>query len=276
MTLDKIATPTERRRAIRYAKDGCKPVRHWYEVQHIAGPLYMGNTREDEYHQPLFDLFLFYDGISDGLFYQSMAHPDWYTPEKLMESVDKIGLRTKEDYLNGLENMMNTGRFVGNADIAFVRQWNTERADVFAAYRERRLEQQREKEYQRYLEQQAKEARKKAEAEAAVQADKAKYLGWADNMTTLRFGKVHAYLDKLIRVDGEIMSRRDFVITTVKDGWTPKMEENASHYYGRGWNVKESKPKTEYRLVKESMSYTVSKTEYDFAIYIEGHKEVLS
>ena len=39
MTLDKITTPTEHRRAIRYAKDGCKPVRHWYEVRHIAGAL---------------------------------------------------------------------------------------------------------------------------------------------------------------------------------------------------------------------------------------------
>ena len=276
MTLDKITTPTERRRAIRYAKDGCKPVRHWYEVQHIAGPLYMGNTREDEYHQPLFDLFLFYDGISDGLFYQSMAHPDWYTPEKLMESVDKMGLRTKEDYLSGLENMMNTGRFVGNADIAFVRQWNTERADVFAAYREQRLERQKEQDRQFYLEWQAEKARKKAEAEAAVQADKAKYLGWAAAMTPMRFGKVDAILGSLVRCDGKVMTRREFVIQAVKDGGMPEQRDGVTSWYGSKWEPKQSKPRTEYRLVKENLSYKVSKIEFDFAIYIEGHKEVLN
>jgi hypothetical protein len=40
-------------------------------------------------------------------------------------------------------------------------------------------------------------------------------------------------------------------------------------YYGSRWDVKESKPKTEYRLVDDSNSYyKITKTEFDFTNYL--------
>ena len=42
MTLSELNTPFERHRVIQYGKDGNTPVRHWYEMQHITGPLYKG------------------------------------------------------------------------------------------------------------------------------------------------------------------------------------------------------------------------------------------
>ena len=95
-------------------------------------------------------------------------------------------------------------------------------------------------------------------------------------MTPMRFGKVDAILGSLVRCDGKVMTRREFVIQAVKDGWMPEQRDGVTSWYGSKWEPKQSKPRTEYRLVKENLSYKVSKIEFDFAIYIEGHKEVLN
>lgn len=41
MRLNELTTPFERRRVIEYGADGNKVVRHWYEMRHVIGPLYM-------------------------------------------------------------------------------------------------------------------------------------------------------------------------------------------------------------------------------------------
>ena len=69
-------------------------------------------------------------------------------------------------------------------------------------------------------------------------------------MTAMQFGKVSSVLDALIRVDGKVMTKREFVISRMKDGWTPTKKEGVVSYYGSRWDVKESKPRTEYRLAK--------------------------
>lgn len=53
--------------------------------------------------------------------------------------------------------------------------------------------------------------------------------------------------------------------------------QTGRHYllYGSKWEPKQSKPKTEYGLSKDGYIYKVSKTEYDFAVYLTEHKENL-
>ena len=122
-----------------------------------------------------------------------------------------------------------------------------------AAERERRLA----------LEEQ--EAAEKARQQAELEAAKAKYHGWADTMSPIRFGKVDAILGSLVRCNGKVMTRREFVVQAVRDGWMPEQRDGVT---------RQGKPRMEYRLVKENISYTVSKTEFDFAKYYVEHREV--
>jgi len=68
--------------------------------------------------------------------------------------------------------------------------------------------------------------------------------------------------------------------STASSSWTEfgKIHRNylTSDYIGACREYVESKPKTEYRLYNGEEFYLVSKTEFDFAMYIEEHKEVIS
>ena len=87
-TLEQLDTPYERRRVIEYGVDGNKVVRHWHDVQHIAGPLYKSKEEKNKYGEQEMDLYLFFEGGKDGLLYQySMRHLEQYTPEKMMEEI---------------------------------------------------------------------------------------------------------------------------------------------------------------------------------------------
>lgn len=58
-TLEQLDTPYERRRVIEYGVDGNKVVRHWHDVQHIAGPLYKSKEEKNKYGEQEMDLYLF-------------------------------------------------------------------------------------------------------------------------------------------------------------------------------------------------------------------------
>lgn len=83
-------------------------------------------------------------------------------------------METVGDFMNGLEDRMTSGRFIGNADIEFVRQWNPERADVFAKYRQdyynRKHQQEEERRKQREKEDMEYTLERNAEAERVIQA----------------------------------------------------------------------------------------------------------
>lgn len=114
----------------------------------------------------------------------------------------------------------------------------------------------------------AEEWIEKARQQAELEKEKAVYLGWADNMTLLRFGRVKAQMEKRAGFDGKVMTYREFIIQCVQDGWVPQREDNVITYYGSKWNRKESKPKTVYMLKKGNIYYAVSKTEFDFAEFL--------
>ena len=90
-------------------------------------------------------------------------------------------------------------------------------------------------------------------------AERANLCGWADTMTNMRFGRVMATLKTLVRVDGSIMPKYDFVKQAVSVGWKP---ESANVHTRKG------NTKTEYRLKKDGIFYTINKTEYDFSRYL--------
>lgn len=58
-TLVNLDTPYERRRVIEYGAGSNKVVHHWYEAQHIAGPLYKGREEKTQYGEIECDIYLF-------------------------------------------------------------------------------------------------------------------------------------------------------------------------------------------------------------------------
>lgn len=275
MTLDQLISPFERRRAFEYGKDGNKVVRHWYEVQNVIGSLYKSRDTTNQCGELEFNLFIFFPGTEIGLLYQRMAHPGRYTVEQMAVSIRRDCVDSPFHMICGLNERMTKDQHIDNALIAFIRQFDPLAADKYAKYREDRYA-------RREATHQAQEAQRKAEEEAEkirqqteLAAAKAKYFGWADSMTPMRFGRVRAKMEGFIRSGGEILQLRDFIISLVKDGWAPEKEEGVTTWYGSKWNPKESKPKTVYKLSKDNLCYEVSKTEFDFAVYLTEHKNLI-
>ncbi len=269
MTLAELNTPFERRRIIHYAKDGNKVVQHWYEMQHVTAFLYKGREMKNEYGETEYDTFLLFDGAAAGLrFEYRMKHPEWYTVEAYGERLKKIGCDTLERFLLELDRCVTENHHIGNAEIVFVRQFDSERADRYAQHRERRLKEQEQRHLKEMARRKAEEQEREERRRAEELAERARLLGWADTMASLQYGRVKAVLDALIRVDGKTMTKRDFIIHAVRDGWVPKCEDGVVSCYGSSWNPRESKPRTEYRISREQYSYKITKTEFDFASYL--------
>lgn len=271
MTLNNLMTPFERRRVIGYGKDGNKVVRHWYEMQHVIGSLYKSKDFPNDRGELEFKLFVFFDDKHDGLQFEWMSHPERYTVEQVADTMHRCKVDSMTHMYLELNDRMEQDKFIGNAQIEFIRQFDPAAADRYAQHREdfyaRRAEQARAK----ALARQAEEDAKRAKVQAELAAEKAQYLGWADNMTPLRFGQISVLMDTSIRVDGKITTRREFIIKSVKDGWVPQKKDDVTSWYKRGGEFKESSPRTEYKLYKEGFVYKISKTEYDFAVYLVEH-----
>ena len=269
MRLNELTTPFERRRVIEYGADGNKVVRHWYEMRHVIGPLYMSRITKNEYESDMFTLFVFFPGVPNGFTYwEDTWHPEQYTTEHVLRSLEHDGYASQEQLIATLNLHVEKDIFIGNAWIEFVRQFDSERADVYAKHRADFYARREEQDRQERLARQAEEEAEKARQQAELEKEKAVYLGWADKMTALRFGKVKAQMEKLARFDGKVMSYRDIVIQSVKDGWMPKKQEGVTTWYGSRWEPKQSKPKTVYKLAKGNLCYTISKTEFDFAEFL--------
>ena len=177
---------------------------------------------------------------------------------------------TFSDVLKNLDDAKEMGRFIGNAYIELVRQVDEHRAERYAqarrAYYDRKDAEEQTRREQRAAEEAAKEEEKRRiDAEA-----RALYCGFADGLTALKFGKVDATLSAKIREDGKITTKREWIENKIAEGWRPLRKDGVVTYYGSRWNVKESKPKTEYRLQREGVSefYRMCKTEHDYAAYL--------
>lgn len=272
MTLAELTTPFERRRVIEYGVDSNKVVRHWYEVQHVIGSLYKSKDTQNQYGEQEFKLIIFFDAKCDGLMFEWMSHPERYTVEQVADTMRRCQVDSATHMLVDLNDRVKQDKFIGNAQIEFFRQFDSAAAERYVQHRLDYYARKEADEAECRRVEDEQEAEEKARQLAELEAAKARYLGWADSMSPMRFGKADGVLGSLVRCDGKIMTRREFVIQVVKDGWMPEQRDGVTSWY-RG---RESKPRTEYCLVRENYSYKVSKTEFDFALYIVEHKEALN
>ena len=116
------------------------------------------------------DLYLFFEGGKDGLLYQySMKHLEQYTPEKMMEEIERVGYDTLEHFLTTFDQSVVEGKFIGAAVIEFVRQFDTERGNRYAQHRLDYIARQEEKHRRLAAERAEKAAQKEAQRKAAEQ-----------------------------------------------------------------------------------------------------------
>lgn len=192
MKLNKLKTPYERRRVIQYSVDGNTEVCRWRNVRHVVGPVYMSEIAEDSFGDQVFDLFLFFPDVEAGMFWVDSTHPEWCTPKSLDKLSKRYSVDRKDALIARLDDRMMKDYHISNVEIAFVRQWAPDKAEIYRRYKAQRLARQSREEYKRRMEEEAEIAREDAEEEARIEAEKAKYLGWADEMSPMQFGKVDA------------------------------------------------------------------------------------
>lgn len=121
-----------------------------------------------------------------------------------------------------------------------------------------------------------KTAREKAEQEEKerLNAEKLVFLeGYADGKTQIQIERLYNILSKIqgYKDNGKIIykTRKQFIFDELNEGGRVEKKEDIISYYGSKWDKKQSKPKTEYRLYSSDNSFwTITKTEYDFALYL--------
>lgn len=110
------------------------------------------------------------------------------------------------------------------------------------------------------------------------------YLGYTDNFTQLKRAKVEQTLDKTMLYNGNsleqgdisiLLSRKEFILLCLQLGYTPTIKRDVVTYNKR--TGEPNKPKTEYHLErweeqeKYTSTWTITKTEYDYACYLRDN-----
>ncbi|MBK5239779.1 hypothetical protein [Clostridium sp.] len=104
------------------------------------------------------------------------------------------------------------------------------------------------------------------------------YLGFTNSLTPMQKSRVETCLDKLIRSEGIIYTNKEFTATRLQEGYSLTIEENETHY-NRKLDI-DTKPRTLYHMeLRESdgkfnSSYTIEKTLYNFALYLQENNLV--
>lgn len=112
----------------------------------------------------------------------------------------------------------------------------------------------------------------KQREEAQLQLEQEEYenvYGYCDNMTQLQQGKSLKVLNKNVMIDSKYMTRKEFIYNKIKEGYEPKIIDKIMTSQ-RKINL-ERKETYKYNVpVIESKDgfYTITKTEYNFALYL--------
>ena len=168
MKLNELKTELENRQVFGYKPDGNTVTAHRWSVYRATGNIWIHEPDPDQYGQVFPRVCLFFPGVKIGLdlfsigLYQMM---NWEESE-LISKMDflNMGFSDESDFIRSAENRMNSGAWVKNSEIAFVRQFNADFADRMTAYHDEKSREREEKDRERI-----EAARKHAEEEAAEQ-----------------------------------------------------------------------------------------------------------
>ena len=204
------------------------------------------------------------------------------TAEQMHKALQNYNIKmgTFSDYENMIKKAIAEGQYIKN-DVLYLLKVHgctetlQKALEVKEGIKQKRIQEEAEKYAKFEAEQRKKEEEAKAEAERK-KAEKFAFLcGYADGKTQIQTERIYNVLSKIQGYrEGEKVnykSRKDFIIDTLAEGGKAEQKDGIISYYGSKWDRKQSKPKTEYRLyTAEGSYYTITKIEYDFAVYMMG------
>jgi hypothetical protein len=94
------------------------------------------------------------------------------------------------------------------------------------------------------------------------------YLGFTDDKSPMHKARVENALDKVVRFEGILCSRKDFILNLILRGNKPKELLDSSRYGARSGEKLEPKMMYRMQVDGENCYYEVNKTEHDFALYL--------
>lgn len=205
------------------------------------------------------------------------------TAEQMQKALQNYNakIHTFSDYEDDVKKVVANGGYIKN-DVLYLLKVHgcnetlQKALEVKEGIKRKHIQEQEEKhaEFEAEQRKQGKEARAEAERK---KVEKIAFLcGYADGKTQIQTERIYNILSKIqgyrnSQNDGKVeyKSRKDFIIDTLAEGGKAERKDGVISYYGSKWDRKQSKPKTEYRLyTAEGSFYTITKTEYDFAVYI--------
>ena len=202
------------------------------------------------------------------------------TAEQMRKALQNYNGKTEtfSDFESMIKNAIAEGQYIKN-DVLYLLKLHgcTETLQKALEVKEGIKQKQIQEEAEKYAKFEAEQRKKEEEARAEAERKKAEKIaflcGYADGKTQIQTERIYNILSKVQGYrEGEKVnykSRRDFIIDTLSEGGKAEQKDGVISYYGSKWNVKQSKPKTEYRLYTvEGSYYTITKIEYDFALFM--------
>ena len=265
MKLSEIKTPWERRKILKYKSDGNALTTKAVNVRHVAENVYRGEDQEEGW-QTTAPIYVFFPGGEYGVEVWPMGID--HDVEYALWNVAGIGYTSAADLLESTLDRISKNGWVNLLGIEFLSQFFPEYRETLVSGRKNYLD-KLEKAQEAERERQEAEEREKEEKKRKEDAEKrALYEGFADDMNPLQFGKMHVAMEKLMRLDGKtVLTRRDIIKKLCREGWKPARKDGVFAFKRGGGTTK---PKTEYRMVKEGQAeyYLVTKIEHDFAQFL--------
>ena len=143
-----------------YAKDGNTVVRHYVSLIPLSESLFITKPAKDSYGDLRIDIFIKFPSTPVGLFFQrELLVNENTTDDLVLQYVQNKGCDTPDGFIRYIDRMMDGGAFIKNLEIAFVGQFNPERAKTYKEYHDAYIERLER-------EQEEKRAKEKAEDEA--------------------------------------------------------------------------------------------------------------
>ena len=205
------------------------------------------------------------------------------TAEQMQKALQNYNgkMETFSDFENMIKNAIANGQYIKNDALYLLKVHGCNETlqkalEVKEGIKVKQIQEEAEKHAKFEAEQRKKEEEARAEAERK-KAEKIAFLcGYADGKTQIQTERIYNILSKIQGYRNsqnggkvEYKSRRDFIIDTLSEGGKAEQKDGVISYYGSRWDIKQSKPKTEYRLyTAEGSYYTITKIEYDFACFM--------
>ena len=262
MKLSEVNTEFQRKPVLVYGKgkNQNKVVNHFVEVQPVPGTNFWktANTT-NQWGEKVFSLYLFFPEAQKGiLVLNKCTHPERYDMDVLAGQYKRRGYTSAAEFLRVTEEFAQKSGFVKDTEIAFIRQWEPERAVELATLKQKRQAEKRVREaIQKAEERATEEALRKAEEKAKQQHYAEILCGWEKKLTPMAAGRALKVLEKHVRYNGKVMTESAWVKAVLGEGYYPSYSASGDCH-----------------MVKDNYSYTIKKTLYDFAVFLLQQREI--